>query len=111
MTNDILFVTILYECIVVVASSFFTTTFCNNDTLLYESVFFSTDEAATESILKSLELYASLCGKLDQTVSRDAFVTSLCRSALPAHYALTVLNIATPQSTSNAKGMSLNGTG
>ncbi|XP_071818357.1 protein MON2 homolog isoform X3 [Apostichopus japonicus] len=63
-----------------------------------------TDEAATESILKSLELYASLCGKLDQTVSRDAFVTSLCRSALPAHYALTVLNIATPQSTSNAKG-------
>lgn len=63
-----------------------------------------TDEVATESILKSMELYASLCGKLNQTMSRDAFVTSLCRSALPAHYALTVLNIATPQSTSNSKG-------
>ncbi|XP_071961451.1 protein MON2 homolog isoform X3 [Antedon mediterranea] len=56
-----------------------------------------TDETGTESILKSLEVYASLCGKLGMTVARDAFITCLCKASLPPHYALTVLNIATPQ--------------
>ncbi|XP_071784170.1 protein MON2 homolog isoform X2 [Asterias amurensis] len=59
------------------------------------------EESATESILKSQELYASLCGKLGLTVPRDAFVTSLCKASLPPHYALTVLNIAAPQTPSN----------
>ena len=69
----------------------------------------STDEAATEAILKCLELYASLCGKLGLTVNRDAFVTALCKSSLPPHYALAVLNIALPASsnTSTPKGMDL----
>nr|XP_006825120.1 PREDICTED: protein MON2 homolog [Saccoglossus kowalevskii] len=53
----------------------------------------STDETATESILKSMQVYASLCGKLNLNVPRDAFITSLCKSSLPPHYALTVLNI------------------
>ena len=57
----------------------------------------SMDETATESILKSEELYASLCGKLGLTVPRDAFVTALCKASLPPHYALSVLNIASPQ--------------
>ncbi|XP_022081616.1 protein MON2 homolog isoform X2 [Acanthaster planci] len=61
------------------------------------------EESATESILKSQELYASLCGKLGLTVPRDAFVTSLCKASLPPHYALTVLNIAAPQTTSSAQ--------
>ena len=64
----------------------------------------STDEAATEAILKCLELYASLCGKLGLTVPRDAFVTALCKSSLPPHYALAVLNIALPTSQSTPKG-------
>ncbi|XP_071483188.1 protein MON2 homolog [Diadema antillarum] len=62
-----------------------------------------TDEAATEAILKCLEVYASLCGKLGLTVSRDAFVTALCKSSLPPHYALAVLNIALPSGTSAPK--------
>lgn len=52
----------------------------------------STDETATESILKSIQGYASLCGKLTLNISRDAFITSLCKSSLPPHYMLTVLN-------------------
>ncbi|XP_033121689.1 protein MON2 homolog isoform X2 [Anneissia japonica] len=60
-----------------------------------------TDETGTQSILKSLEVYASLCGKLGMTVARDAFITCLCKASLPPHYALTVLNIATPQNISN----------
>ncbi|XP_030829471.1 protein MON2 homolog isoform X2 [Strongylocentrotus purpuratus] len=61
-----------------------------------------TDEAATEAILKCLELYASLCGKLGLTVNRDAFVTALCKSSLPPHYALAVLNIALPTSSNTS---------
>ncbi|XP_038067855.1 protein MON2 homolog isoform X2 [Patiria miniata] len=61
------------------------------------------EESATESILKSQELYASLCGKLGLTIPRDAFVTSLCKASLPPHYALTVLNIAAPQTPSSAQ--------
>ncbi|XP_070557537.1 protein MON2 homolog isoform X2 [Ptychodera flava] len=62
----------------------------------------STDETATESILKSMQVYASLCGKLNLNTPRDAFITSLCKASLPPHYALTVLNIQTT-STSAAK--------
>ncbi|KAK6177408.1 hypothetical protein SNE40_015515 [Patella caerulea] len=52
----------------------------------------STDEAATESILKCQESYASLCGQLRLNTPRDAFITSLCKGSLPPHYTLTVLN-------------------
>ncbi|XP_013409235.1 protein MON2 homolog [Lingula anatina] len=52
----------------------------------------STDESATEAILKSQQTYASMCGELGMTTPRDAFITSLCKASLPPHYALTVLN-------------------
>ena len=52
----------------------------------------STDETATESILKSEQAYASICGKLDMTTPRDAFITALCKASLPPHYTLTILN-------------------
>ncbi|ESO95645.1 hypothetical protein LOTGIDRAFT_214760 [Lottia gigantea] len=52
----------------------------------------STDEAATESILKCQETYASFCGQLSLNVPRDAFITALCKGSLPPHYTLTVLN-------------------
>lgn len=56
----------------------------------------STDEAVTENILKAIQTYASLCGLLDLQTPRDAFITSICKSSLPPHYALTVLNTVTP---------------
>ena len=55
-------------------------------------LFHSNDETATESILKSYQLYANVCGVVNLTTPRDAFITSLCKAALPPHYTLTVLN-------------------
>ncbi|KAK3593006.1 hypothetical protein CHS0354_005360 [Potamilus streckersoni] len=52
----------------------------------------STDESATEAVLKSLQIFASLCGQLKMTTPRDAFITAICKSSLPPHYTLTVLN-------------------
>ncbi len=51
----------------------------------------STDESATEAILKCEQIYANLCGKLEMTTPRDAFITALCKASLPPHYTLTVL--------------------
>ena len=55
----------------------------------------SCDESATEVILKSVQLYTSLCGQLDLSTPRDAFITALCKASLPPHYALTILNTHT----------------
>ncbi|KAG1680890.1 Protein MON2 [Nymphon striatum] len=52
----------------------------------------STDETATENILKSMQLYASLCGHLQMKIPRDAFITAMCKASLPPHYTLTILN-------------------
>ncbi|KAK9890442.1 hypothetical protein WA026_010528 [Henosepilachna vigintioctopunctata] len=52
----------------------------------------STDESITENILKSIQTYAALCGEMGLTVPRDAFITAICKSSLPPHYAFTVLN-------------------
>ena len=52
----------------------------------------SCDESATEAILKSVQVYTSLCGELGLSTPRDAFITALCKSSLPPHYALTILN-------------------
>jgi hypothetical protein len=52
----------------------------------------STDESATEAILKSEQTYANLCGQLGMPTPRDAFITALCKASLPPHYTLTVLN-------------------
>ncbi|KAG8439512.1 hypothetical protein GDO86_005639 [Hymenochirus boettgeri] len=54
----------------------------------------STDETATENILKAEMTMASLCGKLGLVTPRDAFITAVCKGSLPPHYALTVLNIS-----------------
>ncbi|XP_045063743.1 protein MON2 homolog isoform X8 [Coregonus clupeaformis] len=52
----------------------------------------STDETATESILKAELTVASLCGRLGLVTPRDAFITAICKASLPPHYALTVLS-------------------
>lgn len=65
----------------------------------------STDEAITENILKAVQTYASLCGLLDLQIPRDAFITAICKSSLPPHYALTILNTVTPGS--NMRGVLL----
>ncbi|KAI0207165.1 MON2-like protein [Lamellibrachia satsuma] len=52
----------------------------------------SCDESATEAILKSVQVYTSLCGQLELSTPRDAFITALCKASLPPHYALTILN-------------------
>lgn len=53
---------------------------------------YSTDEAATESILKAQLSVAWLCGRLGLVTPRDAFITALCKASLPPHYALTLLS-------------------
>ncbi|KAF3855115.1 hypothetical protein F7725_023170 [Dissostichus mawsoni] len=52
----------------------------------------STDETATENILKAELTVASLCGRLGLVTPRDAFITAICKASLPPHYTLTVLN-------------------
>ncbi|XP_010882252.4 protein MON2 homolog isoform X2 [Esox lucius] len=52
----------------------------------------STDETATENILKAELTVASLCGRLGLVTPRDAFITAICKASLPPHYALTVLS-------------------
>lgn len=44
--------------------------------------------------LSLTQTFASLAGKLELTTPRDAFITALCKSCLPPHYTLTVLNNA-----------------
>ncbi|XP_014237162.1 protein MON2 homolog isoform X1 [Trichogramma pretiosum] len=51
----------------------------------------STDETATENVLKEIQTFASLCGLLELQIPRDAFITAICKASLPPHYALTVL--------------------
>ena len=63
-----------------------------------------TDEAATESILQSFQTLAWVSGVLDLPTPRDAFITSLCKSCLPPHYTLTVLN--TPNNSPNTNNNS-----
>lgn len=62
----------------------------------------STDESITENVLKSIQTYASLCGELNLDTPRDAFITAICKSSLPPHYALTVLNTVTQGATLRA---------
>ncbi|XP_012277509.1 protein MON2 homolog isoform X2 [Orussus abietinus] len=62
----------------------------------------STDESATENVLKEIQTFASLCGSLDLHTPRDAFITAICKASLPPHYALTVLYSA-PQGIPSAR--------
>ncbi|XP_046407133.1 protein MON2 homolog isoform X3 [Ischnura elegans] len=65
----------------------------------------STDESASENVLKAIQTFASLCGRLELQIPRDAFITAICKASLPPHYALTVLN-AVPQGAGSARGHS-----
>uniref|UniRef100_A0A8C5RBZ0 Protein MON2 homolog n=1 Tax=Laticauda laticaudata TaxID=8630 RepID=A0A8C5RBZ0_LATLA len=65
----------------------------------------STDEAATENILKAELTMAALCGKLSLVTSRDAFITAICKGSLPPHYALTVLNTTSALTSKNIQCM------
>ncbi|NWS89185.1 MON2 protein, partial [Toxostoma redivivum] len=67
----------------------------------------STDEAATENILKAELTMAALCGQLGLVTSRDAFITAICKGSLPPHYALTVLN--SPTAALSSKSYSIQG--
>ncbi|XP_046428999.1 protein MON2 homolog isoform X1 [Neodiprion fabricii] len=62
----------------------------------------STDESASENVLKAIQTFASLCGSLDLQTPRDAFITAICKASLPPHYALTVLYSA-PQGIPSAR--------
>lgn len=52
----------------------------------------STDESASENILKAMQSYARLSGSMNLTTPRDAFVTALCKASLPPYYTLTILS-------------------
>lgn len=78
--------------------------FCTVNYFLINNVYsFSTDEAATENILKAELTMAALCGRLGLVTSRDAFITAICKGSLPPHYALTVLNSTTAALSSKCK--------
>lgn len=67
-------------------------------------IYAATDESATESILKSMQSYAALCGLLELHTPRDAFITAICRASLPSHYALSVLNMSFHSSGTSSTG-------
>lgn len=48
------------------------------------------DETARELVLKSHQDFASLCGSLEITIARDAFINALCKASLPPHYDLFI---------------------
>uniref|UniRef100_A0A8C4I9C7 Protein MON2 homolog n=1 Tax=Dicentrarchus labrax TaxID=13489 RepID=A0A8C4I9C7_DICLA len=62
----------------------------------------STDETATENILKAELTMASLCGRLGLVTPRDAFITAICKASLPPHYTLTALSSNTANLSSKA---------
>ena len=57
-----------------------------------------------------METYASICGKLNITKARDAYLASICKASLPPHYTLNVLK-ATPctQTVSGPRNMGSGG--
>ena len=73
--------------------------------LFYVSFYcYSTDETSTENVLKSLQTFASVSGRVGLTTPRDAFITALCKASLPPHYTLTVLN-TTSSGTVTSRGI------
>lgn len=49
------------------------------------------DEMLRENILKAHLSFIHLCGRCGLTEPRDAFLTSLCKAALPGHYAMALV--------------------
>jgi hypothetical protein len=58
-------------------------------TLLYDVCY---DDTTCELLLRGFQTYISLCGMLGMNVQRDAFVTCLCKTALPAQYNIHLLS-------------------
>ena len=52
----------------------------------------STDEPATDQILKGLQTFASVCGELELNSNRDAFISCICKFSLPSNYVASNLN-------------------
>jgi len=64
----------------------------------------STDETSTENLLKSLQTFASVSGRVGLSVPRDAFISCLCKASLPPHYSLNVFNVL-PTGASTGRGI------
>ena len=58
-------------------------------TLLYDVCY---DDTTCELLLLGFQTYISLCGMLGMNVQRDAFVTCLCKMALPPQYNIHLLS-------------------
>jgi hypothetical protein len=58
-------------------------------TLLYDVCY---DDTTCELLLRGFQTYVSLCGMLGMNVQRDAFVTCLCKMALPPQYNIHLLS-------------------
>lgn len=67
---------------------------CNSFLFVYNIMLESSlDETITDQIVKSIRAFVYLCSLLGLNLQRDAFVTALCKAALPASYAHYVLNL------------------
>ena len=76
------------ECLTLVNTS------CNSILFIYNLLLESSvDETLTDSILRSIRAYIYLCALFNLNTQRDAFMTVLCKSALPSNYANCVLNL------------------
>ncbi len=51
----------------------------------------SADEQTTNKILSANTTYINLCGRLQMTSPRDAFLTSLCKASLPPKYLMSLI--------------------
>jgi hypothetical protein len=70
---------------------------CSNSFLFVYNILLesSLDETITDQIIKSIKIFIYLSSLLNMNAQRDAFITSLCKAALPANYAHNVLNLKT----------------
>lgn len=70
---------------------------CSNSFLFIYNILLesSLDETITEQIILSIKSFIYISSLLNMNGQRDAFVTSLCKAALPSNYAQNVLNLKT----------------
>ena len=68
---------------------------CSNNFLFVYNILLesSLDESITDQIIKSVRTLIYICATLNLKLQRDAFVTLLCKAALPSNYAHNVLNL------------------
>lgn len=68
---------------------------CSNNFLFVYNILLesSLDESITDQIIKSVRTLIYICATLNLHAQRDAFVTLMCKAALPSSYAHNVLNL------------------